>query len=178
MKKIHLLITILLIIATWSCKTKKSTTDFKETQTENVSVIDNSTVAKKETVEENQVISKTETTADKSFFEAWMQIKSDEATFEDKNGNKWTFKNPQVSQKSSQTNDIAKTEQTDNKSNKVAATEENTQTERKENAQTETKTDLQQKQSSKGREPFWLWIVGGCVIGGLGYFVLKRFGLV
>lgn len=83
---------------------------------EKVSIIDNSTVAKKEKVTENNQETKTETVIDKSFIEAWMQIKSDEATFEDKSGNKWNFKNPQVSQKSTHTNDMSKIEQADSES--------------------------------------------------------------
>lgn len=178
MKKIYLLLTILLISATWSCKTKKSTTELKQTQTENVSVTDNSTVAKNETVQENQVISKTETTADKSFFEAWMSFESDKITIIDKNGTVTEIIKPRVNKKSSQSNDITKTKQTDNKTKKVATSEENKQNDVKIDAEKETKTDMQQKSSSKGRELIWLWVVGGCVVGGLLYFVLKRFGLV
>jgi len=42
-----LLIAGFVLIGLYGCRTKKSTTDFKETKTENVSVIDNSTIEKK-----------------------------------------------------------------------------------------------------------------------------------
>lgn len=166
-----------LVLFISGCRTKKSTTDFKQTETENVSVTDNSTVAKTETAEEN-IISRTSSEwSDKSLFEAWMEIKSDEATFEDKAGNKWTFKNPQVNQKSSQTNDIAKTEQTDSESNKVATNEENQQNNINATLSKESKTGFQQKSSSKGKEPVWLYVVGAIfalIIITAGYYTLKR----
>ena len=161
-----------------SCRTKKSTTDFKQTEIENISIADNSTIAKKETVTENNQEIKTEVVTDKSLFEAWMSFESDKITITDAAGNKTEITNPRINKKQSQTNDVSKTEQTDTENNKVATSEENQQRERKENTQREIKTHLQQKDSSKGKEPVWLWIVGGCVVGGLGYLVLKRFGLI
>lgn len=178
MKKIYILLTILLVSATWSCRTKKSTTDLKQTETENVSIVDNSTIAKKETVQENIISRNTSNSSDKSFFEAWMEIKSDEATFEDKAGNKWTFKNPHVNQKSSQTNDIAKTEQTDSETNKVAVSEEIQQSNINATLSKETETGLQQKESSKGKEPVWLYVVGAVLVSVFGYLILKRFNML
>src|SRR5690606_26680188 len=148
------------------------------TEIENISIADNSTIAKKETVTENNQEIKTEVVTDKSLFEAWMSFESDKITITDAAGNKTEITNPRINKKQSQTNDVSKTEQTDTENNKVATSEENQQRERKENTQREIKTHLQQKDSSKGKEPVWLWIVGGCVVGGLGYLVLKRFGLI
>lgn len=167
-----------LVLFLSGCRTKKSTTNFKQTETENVSVTDNSTIRKNRTVEENNQETKTETVTDKSFFEAWMSFESDKITITDTAGNKTEITNPRINKKQSQTNDIAKTNQTDSESNKVDASEENHQNETTVDASKETKTDLQQKSSSKGKEPVWLWIVGGCVVGGLLYLILKRFSLI
>lgn len=167
-----------LVLLISGCRTKKSTTDYKKIEIENVSITDNSTVAKKETVQENNQETKTENVIDKSFIEAWMQIKSDEATFEDKAGNKWTFKNAQMNQKSSQQADVTKTEQTDSETNKVATNEEKQQNDVKVDAENATTTDLLQSNSSKGKEPVWLYVVGTVLVGGLGYGILKKFNLI
>lgn len=167
-----------LVLFISGCRSKKSTTDFKQTEVENVSLIDNSTIRKNRTVEEKTDISKTETTADKSFFEAWMSFESDKITITDNQGNKTEITNPRINKKSSQINDISKTEQTDIKQKKSAIAEENQQNNVAVSNNRQIKTDLQQKESSKAKEPFWLWIVGGCVVGGLGYLILKRVGLV
>lgn len=153
-----------LVLFISGCRTKKSTTDFKETKIENVSITDNSTISKMEMVQENNHEKKNETVTDKSFFEAWMEIKSDEAAFEDKSGNKWTFKNPQMNKKSSQSNNMLKTEQTDSNSNKIVENEENQQNDVKTDTSKETKIDLKQKDSSKGKEPFWMYVIIGAVI--------------
>lgn len=178
MKKLYILLTIFLTLGLWSCKTKKSTTDFKQTEVENVSIVDNSTVRKNQTVEEKTDISKTETTADKSFFEAWMSFESDKITITDNQGNKTEITNPRINKKSSQKNDINKTDQTDIKQDKAATVEENQQNVVAISNDRQIKTDLQQKSSSKGKEPVWLYVIGAVVVGGLGYFVLKRFNLI
>lgn len=178
MKKLILLfITILLISTTWSCRTKKSTTDFKQIETENVSITDNSKIDKKENVHENTNLSESAKWSDKSFFEAWMQIKSDEATFEDKAGDKWTFKNPQINQKASHKADITKTEQTASESNKVAVSEENQQNDVKVDVEKETTTELKTTDERKTKIVWFYWI-GGLIIAGLGYGVLKNFNLI
>lgn len=178
MKNFYIIITILLSLTIWSCKTKKSTTDFKQTEVENVSVVDNSTVRKNQTVEEKTDISKTETTADKSFFEAWMSFESDKITITDNQGNKTEITNPRINKKSSQSKDVNQSNQIAIKKENVATSEENKQNDIAISNNRQIKTDLQQSNSSKGKEPIWLWIVGGCVVGGLGYLVLKRFSLI
>lgn len=178
MKKIYILLTILLTLAIWSCRSKKSTTDFKQTETENVSVTDNSTIRKNRTVAENNQETKNEVVTDKSFFEAWMSFESDKITITDKNGTVTEISKPKINKKSSQTNDIAKTNQTDSESNKVAVSEENQQSNINATLSKETKTDLQQSNSSKGKEPVWLYVVGAVLVGCLGYLILKRFGLI
>lgn len=169
---------IALVLFLSGCRTKKSTTDFKQTETENVSVIDNSTISKTETVEEKTDISKTETTADKSFFEAWMSFESDKITITDNQGNKTEITNPRINKKSSQTNDITKSDVVVAKNEITTTNEENQQNDVKTDTSKETKTDLQQKTSSKGKEPLWLYVVGAVLVGGFGYLILKRFGLV
>src|SRR5690606_25800473 len=103
----------------------------------------------------------------------WLSFESDKITITDKSGTVTEITNPRINKKSSQTKDVTKTEQTDSESNKVATNEENQQNDIKIDVDKETKTDLQQKSSSKGKEPIWLWIVGGAVVGGLAYFVLR-----
>lgn len=161
------------MLATWSCRTKKSTTDFKQTEIENVSVTDNSTLRKNRTVEQKTDISKTETTADKSFFEAWMSFESDKITITDTAGNKTEITNPRINKKSSQKADVAKTEQTDSETNKVAVSEEIQQSNINATLSKETKTGLQQKESSKGKEPVWLYVVSTIVFVGFAWYVLR-----
>ena len=178
MKKIYILLTILLTLATWSCRSKKSTTDLKQTETENISVTDNSTVRKNQTAEEKTDISKTETTADKSFFEAWMSFESDKITITDKNGTVTEITKPRINKKSSQTNDVNQSNQIAVKKEKATEINENQQNNVAVSNNRQIKTDLQKSSSSKGKEPIWLYVVGAVLVGGFGYLILKRFGLV
>ncbi len=178
MKKIYILLTIFLVLGIWSCKTKKSTTDFKQTEITTVSTLISENKEQKSLITENEQKQETKSEIDKSFFEACMSFESDKITITDSQGNKTEIINPRVNKKSSKSNDKIKTEQTDRESNKVATNEENQQNDVKADSSKETKTDLQETSKSKGREPVWLWIVGGCTVGGLGYFVLKRFRLI
>lgn len=178
MKNFYIIITILLSLTIWSCKTKQSVTETKEetkTETE-VLITENSNQTSLVTEKEEKRETKQE--VDKSFLEAWLQIKSDVAVLEDTHGNKWTFTSPELMQKQTQSNDITKNEQTDTRSDKVTEIEENQQRNTDVRMSKETNTDVSEKHTSKGKEPVWLWIVGGCVVGGLGYFVLKRLKLV
>lgn len=167
-----------LVLFLSGCRTKKHTTDFKQTETENVSITDNSKIDKKETVTENNQETKKETVTDKSFFEEWMSFESDKITITDKNGTKTEIANPRINKKSSQTNDIAKTNQTDIKQEKSAVAEENQQNNIAVSNNRQIKTDLQQKDSSKGKEPVWLYVVGAVLVGGFGYIILKKFNLI
>ncbi|KAA5532813.1 hypothetical protein [Paenimyroides baculatum] len=161
-----------------SCRSKKSTTDFKHTETENVSIVDNSTVEKKETIMVNNQETKTEVVTDKSFFEAWMSFESDKITITDNQGNKTEITNPRINKKSSQTNDVSKSDQTDIKQEKSAVSEENQQNNVAVSNNRQIKTELQKKDASKGKEPVWLYVVGAVVLGGLAYGILKKFNLI
>lgn len=161
-----------------SCKTKKSTTDLKQTESEKIEISDNSTVAKKTTVQENNQETKTETVTDKSFFEEWMSFESDKIIITDTAGNKTEITNPRINKKSSQKADVAKTEQTDIKQEKSAITKENQQNNVAVSNNRQIKTDLQNTNSSKGKEPVWLYVISAALVGVFGYFILKRFGLI
>lgn len=166
-----------LVLFISGCRTKKSITDFKQTETENVSFTDNSKIDKKEMVQENNQETKTEVVTDKSFFEAWMSFESDKIVITDTAGNKTEITNPRINKKSSQKADITKTEQTDTESSKVAEKEENKQNDVKADSSKEIKTDLEQTNSSKGKEPVWLYIVAAIfalIVIGAGYYILKK----
>jgi len=166
-----------LVLFISGCRTKKSTTDFKQTETENVSITDNSKIDKKETVQENSQETKTETVIDKSFFEAWMSFESDKITITDNQGNKTEITNPRINQKSSQNADITKTDQTDIKQEKSAVADEIQQKNVAVSNSRQIKTGLQQKDSSKGKEPVWLYVVAAVfslIIITAGYYILKR----
>jgi len=107
-----------------------------------------------------------------------MSFESDKITITDKSGTVTEITNPRYNKKSSQSNDVSKTNQTDNEGHIVTTNEENHQNDVKIDVDKETKTDLYQENKSKGREPVWLWIAGGCVFGGVAYLVLKRFKLI
>src|SRR5690606_5898274 len=146
------------------CRTKKSTTDFKQTEIENVSIADNSTIAKKETVTENNQEIKTEVVTDKSLFEAWMSFESDKITITDTAGNKTEITNPRINKKQSRSNDVSKYNQIAIKKENVATSEENKQNDIAISNNRQIKSDVSEKHTSKGKEPIWLWIVGGCVV--------------
>lgn len=167
-----------LVLFISGCRSKKSTTDFKQTETEKIGISDNSTIRKNRTVEQKTDSSKTETTADKSFFEAWMSFESDKITITDTAGNKTEITNPRINKKSSQKADVSKFDQTDSKTNKVAVSEEIQQSNINATLSKETETGLQQKESSKGKEPVWLYVIGAVFVGGFGYLILKRFSLI
>ena len=171
-----LAIAVVLLIS--GCRTKKSTTELKKSETENVSVIDNSTVEKKETVTENNQEKKSETVIDKSFFEAWMSFESDKITITDKNGTVTEISKPKINKKSSQHKDVNQSNQIVIKKEKATVINENKQNNVALSNNRQIKTDLQQSNSSKGKEPVWLYVVGAVVLGGLGYGILKKFNLI
>lgn len=178
MKKIYIILTIFLVLGIWSCKTKKSTTDFKQTEITTVSTLISENKEQKSLITENEQKQETKFIIDKSLLEAWMSFESDKITITDKEGTVTEITNPRYNKKQSQSNNISKTEQSTEESNKVATNEENQQIDIDVRLSKETKTDLKEVNKVKGREPIWLWIVGGCVFGGLAYLVLKRFKLI
>ena len=165
---------LLLVLFLSGCRTKKSSIDFNTKEVENVSIIDKSKIDKKETVQENSQEKKTETVTDKSFFEAWLSFESDKITITDINGTKTEITNPKINKKDTKTNDVSKVEQTDTKIDKASKNEENKQNNINSKSEQETKSDTTEKHFSKGKEPVWLWIVGGLVV----FLILKRFKLV
>lgn len=166
MKSFYIIITILLSLTIWSCKTKKSVIDKKEIEKEQV------VIEEKKTEEKKQSETETEKKSDKSVIDEWMKIESDKIIITDKDGTVTEIINPRIDKRKSENKESI----TDKE--KVAETEENTQTDSKETTHKEKKSDVSEKHTSKGKEPVWLWIVGGCVVGGLLYLILKRFGLV
>ncbi len=164
MKKLILLFTIVFLTSgICSCRTKKSTTDFKQTEIENVSITDNSTVAKTETVQENKQETKTESVTDKSFFEAWMSFESDKITITDNQGNKTEITNPRINKKSSQSNEIDKSDVVVAKNETTTTNEENQQSNINANLSKETETNLK-KTDERQTKIVWLYVIIGAVI--------------
>src|SRR5690606_29913721 len=128
MKNFYIIITILFGLTIWSCKTKQSVTETKEETKTETEVLITETDNQTSLVTEKEEKQETKQEVDKSFLEAWMQIKSDVAVLEDTHGNKWTFTNPELTQKQTQSNDIVKSEQSTTESVKTSKSEENTQT--------------------------------------------------
>src|SRR5690606_13191111 len=166
MKSFYIIITILLSLTIWSCKSKKSVIDKKETETEKV------IIEEKKTEEKKQSETETEKKSDKSLIDEWMKIESDKIIITDKDGTVTEIINPRIDKKKSENKESI----TDKE--KVTETEENTQTDSKETNNKEKESDVSEKHTIKGKEPVWLWIVGGCIVGGLGYLILKRFSLI
>src|SRR5690606_34118649 len=166
MKKLYIIITILLSLTIWSCKTKKSVIDKKETETEKV------IIEEKKTEEKKQSETEKEKKEEKSVIDEWMKIESDKIIITDKDGTVTEIINPRINKRKSENKESI----TDKE--KVTETEENTQTDSKETTHEEKKSDVSEKHTSKGKESVWLWIVGGCVVGGLLYLILKRFSLI
>ncbi len=168
---------LLLVLFLSGCRTKKSSIDSYTKQTENVSIIDKSKTDKKETVQENIISSTTSNSSDKSFFESWMSFESNKITITDVHGTKTEITNPKINKKQSQKNDISKVEQMNSKINKASKTEENNQSDVNIDAEKQIESEFHSK-DNRETKIIWLWIIGGGVIGGLGYLVLKRFKLV
>lgn len=166
MKSFYIIITILLSLTICSCKTKKSVIDKKETETEKI------IIEEKKTEEKKQSETETEKKSDKSVIDEWMKIESDKIIITDKDGTVTEIINPRIDKKKSENKESI----TDKE--KVTETKENTQTDSKETTHKEKKSDVSEKHTIKGKEPVWLWIVGGCVVGGLLYLILKRFSLI
>src|SRR5690606_37044116 len=116
-----------LVLLVSGCKTKKSTTDLKVSETENVSIVDNSETKKKEVEKENTISLSSTEWSDKSFFEAWMSFESDKITITDNQGNKTEITNPRINKKSSKSNDVSKTDATVSQKERTTTSEENTQ---------------------------------------------------
>lgn len=163
-----------LVLFLSGCRSKKSTTDFKQTEIEKVSVTDNSTISKKETVTESNQETKNETVIDKSFFEAWMNFESDKITITDNHGNKTEITNPRINKKSSQSNDVEKTEQTDSKTNKVATSEEKKQNDVRVDAENATTTGLKTTDERKTKI-VWLYVIIGAVFVICFVYLINRY---
>lgn len=163
-----------LVLILSGCRTKKSKTDLKQTETENVSIVDNSTIAKKETVQENTNLSESAKWSDKSFFEAWMSFESDKITITDKSGTIIEITNPRYNKKSSQSNDISKIEQSTEDNTKVATNEENHQNDVKVNANKKTKTDLK-KTDERKTKIVWFWVIIAAVIVFCFVYLINRY---
>lgn len=166
MKNIYIILTIFLTLGIWSCKTKKTIIDKKETETEQVIIEEKNTEEKKHSETEN------EKKSDKSVIDEWMKIESDKIIITDKDGTITEIINPRIDKRKSENKESI----TDK--DKVTETEENTQTDSKETTHKEKESDVSEKHTIKGKEPVWLWIVGGCVVGGLLYLILKKFSLI
>lgn len=167
--KIDLIVYLLIILAAlllFGCKTKKSVIDKKETETEKVIIEEKKTEEKKHSETEN------EKKEEKSVIDEWMKIESDKIIITDKDGTVTEIINPRIDKRKSENKESI----TDK--GKVTETEENTQTYSKETTHKEKESDVSEQHTSKGKEPVWLWIVGGCVVGGLLYLILKRFSLI
>lgn len=152
MKKLYIIITIFLTLGIWSCKTKKSIIDKKETETEKV------IIEEKKTEEKKQSETETEKKTDKSVIDEWMKIESDKIIITDKDGTVTEIINPRIDKRKSENNESI----TDKE--KVTETEEKAQTDSKETTHKEKKSDVSEKHTSKGKEPIWLWLVIGAVI--------------
>lgn len=163
-----------LVLYLSGCRTKKSTTDFKQTEIENVSIIDNSTVAKKETVQENSQETKTEKVTNKLFFESNTTITAEELTVTDSKGNTMKFKNPKFDNKSSQTSDVSKVEQTDTKTDKTSKSEEDQQSDVTIDADKQIDSEFHSK-NNRETKIVWLYLIGGAVLAVCFMFLVNKF---
>lgn len=170
-----LLFAVVLMVA--GCRTKKITLQHKQSEKENVSLINKSQEQKTEKVQESAASSFLESTNEKQLIVEWMSIKSDEATFEDRAGNKWTFKNPVMDKKSSQNTEATKEKQSVADSSKVSETEQKKQSDVKADVDKESTSKLKTTEKRETKVAWWYLIVG-LVLFGLGYGVLKKFNLI
>ena len=166
-----------LVLYLSGCRTKKSSIDSNTKELENVSIIDKSKTDKKESVQETKSENKSESFNEKQFFESWMSFESDKITITDIHGTKTEITNPRINNKSSQTNDVAKTEQTDTKNEKASKNEENKQSDLKTDAQKQNESEFHSKENRETKI-VWLWVIGGCVVGVFVYRVLKKIKLI
>jgi len=166
-----------LILFISGCGTKKNSIDSNSKEVENLSVIDKSKTDKKESVQENSQETKTEKVTDKSFFESNTTITAEELTVTDSKGNTMKFKNPKFDNKSSQTNDVSKVEQTDAKTDKASKSEENEQSDVKVEVEKQIESEFHSK-NNRETKIVWLWVIGGCVVGVLVYGILKKFKFI
>ena len=166
-----------LVLYLSGCRTKKSSIDSNTKEIERVSVIDKSKTDKSESVQENSLETKTEKVTDKSFFESNTTITAEELIVTDSKGNTMKFKNPKFDNKSSQTSDVSKVEQTDTKTDRSSKTEENKQFDVKIDAEKQIDSEFHSKDNRETKIVWLYWIgglVGSCVIGVLTYGVLKK----
>src|SRR5690606_15722054 len=109
---------------------------------------------------------------EKSVIDEWMKIESDKIIITDKDGTVTEIINPRIDKRKSENKESI----TDKE--KVTETKEKTQTKSKETANKEKKSDDSEKQTSKGKEPVWLWVIIGSVAFLLIYGVLNNFNLI
>jgi|GEM_PF-2016023 len=163
-----------LILFISGCRTKKNSIDSNTKEIENVSVIDKSKTDKKESVQENSQETKTELLNEKQFFKSNTTITAEELTVTDSRGNTMKFKNPKFDNKSSQTNDVSKVEQTDTKINKASKSEENEQSDVKVEVEKQIESEFHSK-DNRETKIVWLYWIGGAVIVISFMFLMNKF---
>lgn len=163
-----------LILFISGCRTKKSSIDSNTKELENVSIIDKSKTDKKESVLENSQETKTEKVTDKSFFESNTTITAEELTVTDSKGNTMKFKNPKYDNKSSQTSDVSKVEQTDSKSDKTSKSEEDQQSDVTIDIEKQIDSEFHSK-DNRETKIVWLYLIGGAVLAVCFMFLVNKF---
>ena len=163
-----------LVLYLSGCRTKKSSIDSNSKEVENASIIDKSKTDKSESVQENSQETKTEKVTNKLFFESNTTITAEELTVTDSKGNTMKFKNPKFDNKSSQTNDISKVEQTDTKTDRSSRTEENNQFDVKIDMQKQKESEYHSK-DDRETKIVWLYWIGGAVLAVCFMFLVNKF---
>jgi len=174
----YCLLALGLILLISGCKTKKTVIDLKQTETEQTETLITENKEQNTLITEREEKRETKSETEKSLFETDITIIADELTITDKRGNAYVFTNPKIDNKSKRSNNVTKSEQSITEAEKTTETEENTHTDYEEFTNKEKQSDLLEKHSSKGKEPFWLYVSVGSILLVFGYLILKRFRLI
>lgn len=169
----YCLLLFAVVLMTAGCRTKKSTLQQNSSEKENISLIDKSQEQITEKVQEAAASSSRESVNEKQLIIECMSIKSDEATFEDKAGNKWTFKNPVMGKKSFQNTEKAKDKQSVADSSKVLETEQKRQSDLKVDSEKGFNSELKTSDERKTKIA-WLYLSIGVVIVLCFMFLVNR----
>ena len=170
-----LLFAVVLMAA--GCRSKKSTLQHNSSEKENISVVEKSQEQTTEKVQETTASSSREVFNEKEFSEMWMSFESDKITVTTPDGTKTEITNPRYNKSAAQNTEKANDKKSVSDNKKVSETEQKRHTDLKTDVDKESTSEIKTSDERKTKIVWWYWI-GGLVLAGLGFGVLKKFNLI
>ena len=173
-----LLIAGFVLLGLYGCRTKKSTLHHKQSEKENVSVVDKSQEQKTEKVQEAAASSSRESVNEKAFSEMWMSFEGDKITVTAPDGTKTEITNPRYNKSATKNTETAKDKQSVADSSKVSETEQKKQSDVKVDVDKESTSEIKKSDERKTKVVWWYFVIGVVVVLCFMFLVKNRNKLI